>query len=291
MMVYQRSCIRLSFALLVCLALIPLPAAAQEAERTFPVSRLIDRTVKDFAGNDLGEIEDLVVRRHGRVKEAIIAHGGFLGIGERHVAVPFRSLEIGAKGVVRCDTTAEALSKAAEFDYMREGVFTGQHYTHLPYHYPHYGPMHPRMQPEGAPRHMERPMPPGGSVPYGTPVGPGSYYMPHGRPYGPRMGGEDPERRYHPWTWALFPRSFLATAAMGRRVVNKDGEDPAVVEDLLVSGEGRVRELVLSVGGALANDKLIAVRYEPLGFINWAVTYQITAREADKLPAYHYPQE
>jgi hypothetical protein len=40
----------------------------------------------------IGEIEDVLVDRTGRVAAVVIEVGGFLGIGEKHVAVPFEAL-------------------------------------------------------------------------------------------------------------------------------------------------------------------------------------------------------
>jgi PRC-barrel domain len=42
----------------------------------------------------IGDISDLLLDRQGRVVAAIIGVGGFLGIGQKDVAVPFEALEI-----------------------------------------------------------------------------------------------------------------------------------------------------------------------------------------------------
>ena len=54
---------------------------------------LIDNDVYDAAGKFLGEIEEIVVDvRTGCVRYAVLAVGGFLGIGRKRFAVPWRAL-------------------------------------------------------------------------------------------------------------------------------------------------------------------------------------------------------
>ncbi|MEP9350034.1 PRC-barrel domain-containing protein [Xanthobacter sp. KR7-225] len=57
-------------------------------------SDLIGMSVRGSANESLGEINDVVVARDGRVIGAVIGVGGFLGIGEKDVAVPFQQVEM-----------------------------------------------------------------------------------------------------------------------------------------------------------------------------------------------------
>jgi sporulation protein YlmC with PRC-barrel domain len=58
-------------------------------------SKLIGTDVKNGAGEDLGEIEDLVIDlRNGRVRYAAVSFGGFLGLGDKLFAVPYNSLKL-----------------------------------------------------------------------------------------------------------------------------------------------------------------------------------------------------
>lgn len=56
---------------------------------------LIGRTVVGAAGEEIGEIEDVVIGRTDQNLYAVLSVGGFLGIGARDVAVPFERLVIG----------------------------------------------------------------------------------------------------------------------------------------------------------------------------------------------------
>ena len=57
-------------------------------------SNLIGMTVHGAADEKLGEINDLVLDRNGNVSAAVIGVGGFLGVGQKDVAVPFQAVEV-----------------------------------------------------------------------------------------------------------------------------------------------------------------------------------------------------
>ncbi len=64
---------------------------AQTASR-FQISELIGSAVYDEAGDRIGTVDDVTVDDSGAVSSVIIGVGGFLGIGEKHVAVPLKTL-------------------------------------------------------------------------------------------------------------------------------------------------------------------------------------------------------
>ena len=85
-------------------------------------SRLIDQPVYSSAGDDaeeIGNITDLVFSEDGQITAVIIGVGGFLGIGEKAVAVDFKLLEftLAADNTERwvLPTTADALTAAPDF--------------------------------------------------------------------------------------------------------------------------------------------------------------------------------
>jgi sporulation protein YlmC with PRC-barrel domain len=89
------------------------------------VSTYFERGVQNPAGQKVGTINDLLVGPDGRIIAAIVGVGGFLGIGEKEVSVPF-----GAVRVVRgekdwhllIDTTREALSEAPAYQQIGDRV-------------------------------------------------------------------------------------------------------------------------------------------------------------------------
>ncbi|EIM25572.1 PRC-barrel domain-containing protein [Microvirga lotononidis] len=56
-------------------------------------SDLIGTRVVSANNESIGDVNDVILDRNGRVMAAVVGVGGFLGIGEKNVAVPFDSLE------------------------------------------------------------------------------------------------------------------------------------------------------------------------------------------------------
>jgi putative membrane protein len=50
--------------------------------------------VKGANNEDVGDINDILLGRDGRIVAVIVGVGGFLGIGEKNVAIPFEALQI-----------------------------------------------------------------------------------------------------------------------------------------------------------------------------------------------------
>lgn len=57
-------------------------------------SVLRSKNVYDRSDERIGAINDLVIDRNGAVSAVVIGVGGFLGIGEKNVGVPFRDIKI-----------------------------------------------------------------------------------------------------------------------------------------------------------------------------------------------------
>jgi sporulation protein YlmC with PRC-barrel domain len=87
---------------------------------SFRVHDLIDQKVKNASGDTIGEIDNLIITASDKVPQAIISVGGFLGIGDKLVAVPFDQLKIdrvGDKDQVHYDSTKESLKAMPSFNY------------------------------------------------------------------------------------------------------------------------------------------------------------------------------
>ena len=76
--------------------------------------------VYDPSNAKIGEIMDVLVGKDGQVQAAIVGVGGFLGAGEKDVAVSFNSIKKTMKDdkvYLTLDTTKDALKKAPGFKY------------------------------------------------------------------------------------------------------------------------------------------------------------------------------
>ncbi len=70
----------------------------QKASGQRLASNLIGMTVRGPGDEILGEIDDVVVDESGRVVGTVIGVGGFLGVGEKDVAVPYETMSFMGSG-------------------------------------------------------------------------------------------------------------------------------------------------------------------------------------------------
>jgi sporulation protein YlmC with PRC-barrel domain len=87
-------------------------------ENTFLASDLTGATVYSPTDEAIGDVNDVIVSRDGKVEGIVVGVGGFLGIGEKDVAIEMPKIkmaetESGIKLVL--DTTKEELAAAPEF--------------------------------------------------------------------------------------------------------------------------------------------------------------------------------
>lgn len=68
---------------------------AEKYEDGWTAQQLFDTPVHGADGNDIGEIENLVVSAEGKIEKIIVEAGGFLDIGDVHLAVPWSEVEVG----------------------------------------------------------------------------------------------------------------------------------------------------------------------------------------------------
>jgi sporulation protein YlmC with PRC-barrel domain len=84
------------------------------------ISLYYNEDVYDNQNNQLGDVNDILLDKGGNVQTAIVGVGGFLGAGEKDVAVPFKALKLTEKDNDRylvMNTTKEALEKAPGYVY------------------------------------------------------------------------------------------------------------------------------------------------------------------------------
>jgi sporulation protein YlmC with PRC-barrel domain len=114
---------------LVSLATTAVPASAKEGRlmTTVPangvtVSEYYKQAVYDAHDSKIGDVNDVLLDKNGQVTAVILGVGGFLGIGEKNVAVPFNDIRLSEKDGKRylaIDTTKEALQTATGYTYDR----------------------------------------------------------------------------------------------------------------------------------------------------------------------------
>ena len=84
----------------------------------YRASKLLKSDIYNDEGEKIGRLDDFIVGSEEKVSVAIVAVGGFLGMGKRMVAVPAGFLESNAQGkVVLPGATKDRLKALAAFQY------------------------------------------------------------------------------------------------------------------------------------------------------------------------------
>ena len=66
----------------------------EQSPDSFLASTLIGANVVSPDGDDVGEVDDMIIGGDGSIQGVVVGVGGFLGIGEKDVALEFGSIEI-----------------------------------------------------------------------------------------------------------------------------------------------------------------------------------------------------
>ncbi len=85
--------------------------------RSARASKLIGSTV--YQGDiTVGQIEDVLVDLdHSTLVAVVLSVGGFLGIGEKRVAVPVSQIKVGSEARFTTDLTKEQITRAPPLDF------------------------------------------------------------------------------------------------------------------------------------------------------------------------------
>lgn len=75
----------------------------------YQITEIVGRTVVNGADETIGKIEDLIIGAHENIPSAELSVGGFLGIGAKHVIVPYSALAIHDKQMLYRGATKESL--------------------------------------------------------------------------------------------------------------------------------------------------------------------------------------
>lgn len=114
-------------------------------------SHWIGMKVQNQQGENLGQIEDMVLNSKGQVDFVIVSHGGTLGIGEKYTAVPYNAFS--RKGdAMSLNISKEKMAEAPNFEKNSWPDMTNRKWSEDVYRY--YGqkpswrePSHPSQKP------------------------------------------------------------------------------------------------------------------------------------------------
>jgi sporulation protein YlmC with PRC-barrel domain len=111
-----------------CLMVLALGTAAAYAANTekaapaesWTVTNYYKQAVYDPKESKIGDIDDVLVDKSGKITGLIVGVGGFLGAGEKDVIVPFTAVKMSKKNDkwwLTLDETKDSLKSAAGFKY------------------------------------------------------------------------------------------------------------------------------------------------------------------------------
>ena len=118
-------------ALLGCIAATATSAvAASETMNARPadswtVTNYYKQSVYDTKQSKIGSVDDVLLDKQGKVTALIVGVGGFLGVGEKDVAVPFAAVKAekkDGKWYLTLDETKDSLKAATGYKYDRDNT-------------------------------------------------------------------------------------------------------------------------------------------------------------------------
>ena len=89
-----------------------------EYRRTMSATTLIGDVVKNMQGEELGEVEEFMLDvETGRIAYVVVAHGGFLNVGDKLFAVPWEAFTLSEEEhALYLDVDKELFETAPGFD-------------------------------------------------------------------------------------------------------------------------------------------------------------------------------
>ncbi len=107
--------------------------SAKEVQTVTPIAGIDDAALarsaraskiigsKVYKGDtSIGQIEDVLVDlNHGTTAAVILSVGGFLGMGDKLVAVPVTAVKVGSEAKFTTDLTKEQLTSSPAFDFAK----------------------------------------------------------------------------------------------------------------------------------------------------------------------------
>ena len=191
--------------------------------------------VVNRAGDDIGKIEELMIDlQDGRVAYAVLSFGGFLGMGDKLFAIPWKALILRVhEHEFFLDIPKETLEKAEGFD-KDNWPLTRERLSSI---YTYYG-----------------------YQPYWQTGVAGQTGIPTGMP-----GGRESERIPPTGEADIDNPAFLSAGTIkGDKVVNRAGDNLGKIEELMIDLEnGRIAYAVVSHGGFLGiGNKLFSIPWK-----------------------------
>ncbi len=83
----------------------------------FRASKVIGSSVVNEADDTVGKVDDIIIAESGKSPYVVLSVGGFLGIGEKLVVLPYEQLKTMDRKIVMPGATKDALKDLPSFKY------------------------------------------------------------------------------------------------------------------------------------------------------------------------------
>lgn len=83
----------------------------------YRASKVLGSSVVNEAGDTVGKIDEIVVGPDGKAPFVVLSVGGFLGVGNKLVALPYEQMRTDGKKIVLPGATKDSLKALPEFKY------------------------------------------------------------------------------------------------------------------------------------------------------------------------------
>ena len=241
-----------------------LTSGYMDADNDFLASGVVGQPVYTSAANDadeIGNINDMVLLANGSVSAVIIGVGGFLGMGEKNVAVDVSQLQMvkAEDGTDRwvLETTKEALEAAPGFEWIDEqdaATDTAAVPAVAPMAPADQNAMAPATDMAAAPAAEPNAMAGGIETAKETAATPATGMSPAAPLDRTTMSGLD-------------IATITADQLIGTKVIGPENTEIAEVGDFILSEDGKIDALLVDFGGFLGmGEKRVAVGIDNLEF-------------------------
>ncbi|MBP6769521.1 MAG: PRC-barrel domain-containing protein [Reyranella sp.] len=83
----------------------------------YRASKVIGSSVVNEAGDTVGKIDEIIVGPDGKAPFVVLSVGGFLGLGDKLIVLPYEQLRTNGKKMVLPGATKDSLKALPEFKY------------------------------------------------------------------------------------------------------------------------------------------------------------------------------
>ncbi|MGQ7794527.1 PRC-barrel domain-containing protein [Faunimonas sp. B44] len=248
-----------------------------ENEGQLRASTIIGREVYGEGDESIGEVSDIVLQADGGTRAAIVDVGGFLGAGEKRIAVPFDQIRFEAEGDeprLAVAMAREQLEQAPAYEAEREAADADA----------------AGATPDAAGRPAAANQPAGADAPANAPASAPAADAPSADATAAgnarAMAGDGADAP------AFAAQTVSADELLGTKITGIDDEDIGEVEDIVFTPQGDIQAVVVDVGGFLGmGEKPVAVAYDTLSVRKaedgaLRVTMNATEAQLKEAPAY-----